>query len=154
MPLQPWNEMLSTPSSFLHSMPWHVNGYVPLLGLNAPLANSAANAPQAVTFGSVLGTHAAVYLQVQRLPARLPQSQLLGRFPCSLFFPRRTLPLERDPLSISRVRGCPPGFAGGIKSLIQSRLSVGQIGWVDLVRFHTPSVPSLFPDCHPFSNRL
>src|SRR5947209_8512443 len=42
-PWRPCNEMLSTPSSFINSMPWHVNGSGPLLCLNAPIGNCAAN---------------------------------------------------------------------------------------------------------------
>jgi hypothetical protein len=33
-------------------------------------------------------------------------------------------------------------------------LTVGQIGWIQLGLFHTPSVPPRSPGCHPFSNRL
>src|SRR5438874_9938178 len=33
-------------------------------------------------------------------------------------------------------------------------LTVGQIGWIQLVLVHIPSVPPRLPGCHPFTNRL
>ena len=51
----------------------------------------------------------------------------------------------------------PPGssarFGGGDKIVDTIPLTVGQVGWVDLV-LHTPSVPARLTDRHPFSNRL
>src|SRR5207302_5264551 len=48
----------------------------------------------------------------------------------------------------------PPWLCGGDQIFDTIPLMVGEIGWIQLVVFHIPSVPFPIPGRHPFSNRL
>lgn len=115
----------------------------------------------------LVATHSLTHLSAKRVMEPLPCPIIAPLVEVGVHaLPRRVLPRQHAPLTATddnvqdRIDDRSHLQAARSSSRLCRRnqvfdtipLTVGQIGWIQLVLFHFPSVPPRSPGCHSFSN--